>query len=102
MASGDASAPCSTASPPTNAATTSEPPATATHSENALVATFLGLGFAVFTTRVIDRRRELSNRRTYIFRTLMATRRNPVAAEHVTALNLIEIDFHGQSDVAII
>src|SRR5260370_37471321 len=36
MGSGDASAPCSTGSPPANAATTSRPLVMATHSENAL------------------------------------------------------------------
>jgi hypothetical protein len=64
-----------------------------------LAATFLGPVFAVFTTRYIDGRRELNNRRLHIFRTLMATRRAPLTSEQVTALNLIEIDFQGKPDV---
>jgi hypothetical protein len=35
----------------------------------------------------------------YVFRTLMATRRAQLSAEHVTALNLIEIDFQGKPEV---
>lgn len=64
-----------------------------------LAATFLGPIFAVLTTRFIDRKREIRNRQLYIFRTLMATRRAQLTAEHVTALNLIEIDFHGKTRV---
>jgi hypothetical protein len=64
-----------------------------------LSATFLGPVFAVFATRYIDGRRERDNRRLYIFRTLMATRRNQVSTEHVTALNLIEIDFQGKPEI---
>src|SRR5713226_2740721 len=45
MTSGDASARCSTSSPQTNAPTTSEPPAMATHCENALDATGVDLYF---------------------------------------------------------
>jgi len=42
-----------------------------------------------------ERRKEIWNRRFYVFRTLMATRRTNVSNEHVNALNLIEVDFHG-------
>jgi hypothetical protein len=64
-----------------------------------LAATFLGPAFAVLATRIIDARRELNNRRLHVFRTLMATRRAQLTAEHVTALNLIEIDFQGKKEV---
>jgi hypothetical protein len=64
-----------------------------------LAATFLGPIFAVLVTRFIDQRREVRNRRLYIFRTLMATRRAQLTTEHVTALNLIEIDFQGKREV---
>ena len=64
-----------------------------------LAATVLGPIFAVLTTRFIDQRREVRNRRLYIFRTLMATRRAQLTTEHVTALNLIEIDFRGKQEV---
>src|SRR3984893_9263784 len=64
-----------------------------------LGATFLGPIFAVLLTRYIDWKREAKNRRLYIFRTLMATRRAQLTTEHVTALNLIEIDFHGEQQI---
>ena len=34
------------------------------------------------------------NRRLHVFRTLMATRRVPISNEHVTAINLVEVDFY--------
>jgi hypothetical protein len=64
-----------------------------------LAATFLGPAFAVLVTRIVDARRELSSRQLHVFRTLMATRRAQLTAEHVTALNLIEIDFQGKKEV---
>jgi hypothetical protein len=64
-----------------------------------LAATFLGPIFAVLVTRYIDSRREIRNRRLYIFRALMATRRAQLTQEHIVALNLIEIDFRGQREV---
>lgn len=64
-----------------------------------LGATFLGPIFAVLVTRYIDWKRESKNRRLYIFRTLMATRRAQLTTEHVTALNLIEVDFHGEQQI---
>lgn len=64
-----------------------------------LVATFLAPIFAVLTTRFIDGQREIRGRRLYIFRTLMATRRAQLTTDHVTALNLIEIDFWGKREV---
>jgi hypothetical protein len=50
-------------------------------------------------TRFIDRRRELNNRRLFVLRTLMATRRATISADHVNALNLIEIEYHGKQRV---
>ncbi|MGH7112336.1 MAG: DUF6680 family protein [Stellaceae bacterium] len=66
-----------------------------------LAATFLGPIFAVLAARYIEWHKEIKNRRLYIFRTLMATRRAQLTTEHVTALNLIEIDFEGENDVLI-
>jgi hypothetical protein len=34
-----------------------------------------------------------------VFRTLMGTRRTPLTPEHVGALNLVEIEFHNDSEV---
>jgi hypothetical protein len=42
-----------------------------------------------------EQRKDRWNRRFYIFRTLMATRRMNISQEHVNALNLVEVDFHG-------
>jgi hypothetical protein len=64
-----------------------------------LAATFIGPAFAVIVTRIVDAQRELGNRRLHVFRTLMATRRAQLTTEHVTALNLIEIDFQGKKEV---
>lgn len=46
-----------------------------------------------------EKRREKHTRRFYIFRTLMATRGVPAIREHVDALNLVEVDFHGVKSV---
>jgi Family of unknown function (DUF6680) len=64
-----------------------------------LAATFLGPIAAVMMTRYIDRQRERNARRLWIFRTLMATRRTWLSAEHIAALNQIELDF--QKDVGV-
>ncbi len=64
-----------------------------------ITATFLGPIFAVIVTLWYQRRAEQHQRRTYIFRTLMSTRRLSVSREHVDALNLIEVDFHGVKKV---
>jgi hypothetical protein len=64
-----------------------------------LGATFLGPVLAVFMTRYVDRQRDRHQRQLHVLRTLMATRRTVVSAEHVSALNLIEIEFHGYRQV---
>ena len=61
-----------------------------------LVATFVGPVVAVLVTRWVDGRRERHDRRLNIFRTLMANRASVTNAEFIKALNLIEIDFHGE------
>jgi hypothetical protein len=62
-------------------------------------ATFFGPIFAVFTTRFIDSRRDQHQRQLHVLRSLMATRRTLLSNEHVNALNLIEIEFHGKVKV---
>jgi len=50
-------------------------------------------------TRYIDNLREKRGRRLAIFRTLMATRRSFLSADHIAALNQIELDFQHDSTV---
>ena len=63
------------------------------------VATCLGPILAVALTLGFTYWRETSgtkyNRRLSVFRTLMATRRVGISPEHVNAINLVEVDFHG-------
>ena len=58
-------------------------------------ATLLGPVLAVWVTRTIDDNRRIRERQVNVFRTLMATRRATLSAERVTALNMVEIEFHG-------
>ena len=64
-----------------------------------VLAIFAGPVVAVHITRRFDRKRDESDRKRDIFRSLMKTRSSRLAAEHVTALNLIELEFHGRNDV---
>ena len=57
-------------------------------------ATLVGPILAVLITRWRDRVTTKKDRQLYIFRVLMATRRQKINLEHVQALNLIEIDFY--------
>jgi hypothetical protein len=59
-----------------------------------VLATFLGPIFAVSITLWRDDRKDTRNRRMFVFRNLMATRRMPISQEHVNALNLIEVEFY--------
>ena len=65
-----------------------------------VIATFAGPVLAVWVTRHIDNMRRVKERRLDIFRSLMATRRAPLAPDKVRALNLIEIDFYGIQPVS--
>lgn len=60
-----------------------------------VIATILGPVLAVLVTRWADARRQTRERRLEIFRSLMATRRAPLAAEKVKALNMVEVEFYG-------
>jgi hypothetical protein len=64
-----------------------------------LIALVGGPVTAVLLTRYVDQNREKSGRRMDVFRTLMRTRRAPMTAEHVGALNLIEIEFASDLEV---
>ena len=59
-----------------------------------IAATFLGPIFAVLISLWRESRAELYNRRLHVFRVLMATRRVGISADHVNALNLVEVDFY--------
>jgi hypothetical protein len=60
-----------------------------------VLATGFGPIGAVLITLWREKRNSLKARRLWVFRTLMATRRMSISNEHVTALNLVEVDFFG-------
>jgi hypothetical protein len=64
-----------------------------------VLATITGPVAAVFITRWNDHRREARNRLLHLYRVLMATRRTNISEEHVSAINLIEVEFHGVKPV---
>lgn len=63
------------------------------------IAVVLGPIIAVLITRWLDNRRFAMERKLSIFRALMKDRRNQTSYDFVTALNLIEIDFHKEKKV---
>ncbi len=64
-----------------------------------IVALFLGPAVAVLIARWMEYRRAKRERRMDIFRTLMKTRRTRLLPDHVSALNLVEIEFRNNSNV---
>jgi hypothetical protein len=64
-----------------------------------VLATIVGPVAAVFITRWNDHRREARNRLLHVYRVLMATRRSNVSQDHVAAINLVEVEFHGVKPV---
>ena len=64
-----------------------------------IIALILGPLVAVLVARKMDDRRAKNERRMSIFRTLMATRRNRLSFDHVSSLNLVEIEFQDSSGV---
>ena len=58
-------------------------------------ATLLGPILAVQVQKVIERIKERHSRKTWVFQTLMATRGQRVAPNHVQALNMIDLAFYG-------
>ena len=65
------------------------------------VAVILGPLSAVVVARCMESRRVQREQRMYIFRTLMRTRGGTakLSVDHVTALNLVEIEFRNDKDV---
>ena len=64
-----------------------------------IIALILGPSVAVWIAqRMVDRRAK-HERRMNVFRALMSTRSNTLSFDHVSALNLVEIEFHSNSKV---
>ena len=59
-----------------------------------VAATGLGPVLAVAVSLLREAITTKYNRRLYVFRTLMATRRIGISAAHVNALNLVEVEFY--------
>ena len=64
-----------------------------------VLATIVGPIAAVMITRWRDRVTATLDRRTAIFRTLMATRNLTINFDHVAALNQIELEFYGVKNI---
>lgn len=64
-----------------------------------IIAILVGPVIAVLITRWTDRRRAQKERQWAVFRSLMQHRRSPMNAEHVGALNLVEVEFANVSGV---
>jgi hypothetical protein len=58
-----------------------------------VIATLLGPFLAVYVTEQQRKKADVRNRKIHIFRTLMATRSACLAASHIEALNLVEVEF---------
>jgi hypothetical protein len=67
-----------------------------THAElMSVLAVLLSPLVALQVSEFVHLRRERRQRRMQVFRTLMSTRASGLAPEHVQALNMIDIEFHG-------
>lgn len=64
-----------------------------------VAALILGPILAIVIANYMEAKRTTHNRRMDIFRTLMRTRRNRLTQDHVSALNLVEIEFRKDKDV---
>lgn len=60
-----------------------------------VVAALLGPVLAVQAQKWLERRRDVTERRLAIFRTLMATRSAMISPQHVEALNAVPVEFYG-------
>jgi len=58
-----------------------------------IIVIFAGPIVAVQLTEYLRNKKDSRNRKVHIFRTLMATRSAPLAAMHIEALNLVELEF---------
>jgi hypothetical protein len=66
-----------------------------------VLAILLGPSFALFTQRRLDVGREKKARRAQLYLNLMSNRGTPLAADHVKALNTIDIVFSEKGDQKI-
>lgn len=64
-----------------------------------IVAIYLGPIRAVTISRNNDELREARRRKLSIFSNLMKTRRAILDPLHVTSLNIVEVEFHGHTDI---
>ncbi len=60
-----------------------------------ILAVLLSPLIAVQVSELLQRRRERRDRRLFVFRSLMTTRASGLDPEHVRALNMIDVEFHG-------
>ena len=60
-----------------------------------ILATLLGPILAVQAQKAVENYRERGRRKMFVFSQLMATRRARASGDHVTALNMIDVVFHG-------
>jgi hypothetical protein len=60
-----------------------------------IAAVIVGPILALYIQSRVNIRREKRDRKLWVFRTLMATRNTRVAADHVIALNMIDLEFYG-------
>ena len=65
-------------------------------------STLLGPVLAVQAQKWVERAREATNRRAWVFTTLMATRQARLSIEHVRALNSIDLAFYGRRVLGIV
>ena len=61
-----------------------------------MLAVILGPILAVQIQKFIDRRKESSDRKLKVFRDLMTTRASTLAFQHVSALNMVGLEFNGK------
>ncbi|MDQ1353744.1 MAG: hypothetical protein QG657_4051 [Acidobacteriota bacterium] len=62
-----------------------------------IIAVILSPLIAVQISVWLQRRREDQNTRLWVFKTLMSTRASRLSENHVHALNMIDLEFYGQS-----
>ena len=66
-----------------------------------IVAVLLGPILAVQVQKAVERSRERENRKSWVFHNLMATRAARLSADHVQALNMIDLVFYGRRILGI-
>ena len=62
-----------------------------------ITAVLLGPIIAVQLTRYLDNKKEIRERKLWIFKTLMATRASALSPHHVEALNRIDLEFDSKN-----